>query len=254
MTKSVKKPAAAKPTRKPRSTPAVTEPVNAGRPGSKSYLIQELLGRQTGATIKELAAASGWQDHSVRGFMSVTLEEETRTCRYDPDRRRSSALPAWQRDCRPVTMLTVKLRALRTSALPISVALGSSIMERAPGIDEQGTAAAGHRVQDARGGVRRLEPPDPAATSSLASAPAGKRHTEGSSQRPVPKAGTTLVREWQGKVHEVLALEDGQFACGGKTYPSLTVIARQITGTHQSGPRFFGLKPHANVASVKGNR
>lgn len=67
------------------------------------------------------------------------------------------------------------------------------------------------------------------------------------------KPGTKLVREWQGKVHEVLALEDGQFAYGGKTYPSLTVIAREITGTHQSGPRFFGLKPNANAASANGN-
>ena len=76
MTKSVKKPAATKPTKKPKSAPSLIEPVNAGRPGSKSYLIQELLGRQTGATIKELVTASGWQDHSVRGFMSGTLKKK----------------------------------------------------------------------------------------------------------------------------------------------------------------------------------
>ncbi len=59
---------------------------------------------------------------------------------------------------------------------------------------------------------------------------------------PTMKVGTKLLREWQGKVHEVLALDDGQFAFAGKTYRSLTIIARQITGTHWSGPRFFGLK------------
>jgi hypothetical protein len=59
---------------------------------------------------------------------------------------------------------------------------------------------------------------------------------------PVFKPGTKLIREWQGKIHEVLALEDGQFAWAGKTCRSLTVIARQITGAHWSGPRFFGLK------------
>ena len=64
---------------------------------------------------------------------------------------------------------------------------------------------------------------------------------------PAPRAGTKLIREWQGKVHEVLALEAGQFAYGGKTYRSLTMIARQITGTHQSGPRFFGLKSSASI-------
>ena len=76
MTKPVKKPAAVKSPKKLKSAPAVIEPVNAGRPGSKSYLIQELLGRQTGATIKELAAATSWQDHSVRGFMSGTLKKK----------------------------------------------------------------------------------------------------------------------------------------------------------------------------------
>ena len=56
------------------------------------------------------------------------------------------------------------------------------------------------------------------------------------------KAGTRFVREWQGQVHEVQAIENGQFVHAGKTYRSLTLIAREITGTHQSGPRFFGLK------------
>ena len=59
---------------------------------------------------------------------------------------------------------------------------------------------------------------------------------------PVPKSGTKFIREWQGTVHEVLTLEDGQFAHRGKTYKSLTLIAKLITGTHQSGPRFFGLR------------
>lgn len=59
---------------------------------------------------------------------------------------------------------------------------------------------------------------------------------------PALKPGTKLIRGWQGKVHEVLALEDGQFAWAGKTCRSLTVIARHITGAHWSGPRFFGLK------------
>ena len=55
------------------------------------------------------------------------------------------------------------------------------------------------------------------------------------------KSGTRFIREWQGQAHEVLALDDGMFAYDGKTYRSLTTIAKQITGTHQSGPRFFGL-------------
>ncbi|MBK8159099.1 MAG: DUF2924 domain-containing protein [Rhodospirillaceae bacterium] len=59
---------------------------------------------------------------------------------------------------------------------------------------------------------------------------------------PVPKSGTKFIRQWQGTVHEVLTLENGQLAYRGKTYKSLTLIAKLITGTHQSGPRFFGLR------------
>ena len=56
------------------------------------------------------------------------------------------------------------------------------------------------------------------------------------------KIGTRFVREWQGETHEVTAVEDEAFVYRGKTYRSLTVVAREITGTHQSGPRFFGLR------------
>ncbi|MBL8708508.1 MAG: DUF2924 domain-containing protein [Rhodospirillaceae bacterium] len=63
----------------------------------------------------------------------------------------------------------------------------------------------------------------------------------------VPKSGTKFIREWQGAVHEVLTLEDGRFAYRGKTYKSLTLIAKLITGTHQSGPRFFGLRKPADA-------
>lgn len=55
------------------------------------------------------------------------------------------------------------------------------------------------------------------------------------------KPGTRLVREWKGRVHEVMVLEDG-FAWKGKRYPSLSVIAREITGTRWNGWMFFGLK------------
>ena len=70
----------------------------------------------------------------------------------------------------------------------------------------------------------------------------------GKSAAPALKSGTKLLREWQGKIHEVLALDDGRFAYAGKTYRSLTKIARQVTGVHQSGPKFFGLKmPQASA-------
>jgi len=54
------------------------------------------------------------------------------------------------------------------------------------------------------------------------------------------KPGVRLVREWHGRTHTVTVTEDG-FEYAGMTYPSLTKIAHKITGTHWSGPGFFGL-------------
>lgn len=52
--------------------------------------------------------------------------------------------------------------------------------------------------------------------------------------------GARLLREWNGLTHVVEVAEQG-FVWQGKTYRSLSVIARTITGAHWSGPRFFGL-------------
>ena len=60
------------------------------------------------------------------------------------------------------------------------------------------------------------------------------------------KPGARLVREWGGRTHVVTVTEDG-FEHGGTSYPSLTRIARKITGAHWSVPRFFGL-PAAGAA------
>lgn len=56
-----------------------------------------------------------------------------------------------------------------------------------------------------------------------------------------PKAGTILVREWKGVEHRVLVL-DQAYEHAEKRYRSLSEVARAITGTRWSGPRFFGLE------------
>ena len=55
------------------------------------------------------------------------------------------------------------------------------------------------------------------------------------------KLGTSLVRSWHGKTHQVLITDRG-YVYKGQTYRSLSHIAREITGAHWSGPRFFGIK------------
>jgi hypothetical protein len=54
------------------------------------------------------------------------------------------------------------------------------------------------------------------------------------------RSGTLLTREWDGHLQQVMVLADG-FSWNGKTYPSLSKVAFAMTGTHWSGPRFFGI-------------
>ena len=65
--------------------------------------------------------------------------------------------------------------------------------------------------------------------------------------RPAPRPsknelrpGARLVREWHGRTHVVNVTENG-FIWNGRQYASISKIAREITGTRWSGPRFFGL-------------
>ena len=55
------------------------------------------------------------------------------------------------------------------------------------------------------------------------------------------KPGTVLVREYRGERHTVTVVPDG-FLWQGKTWSSLSIIAKTITGTAWNGPRFFGLR------------
>ena len=53
--------------------------------------------------------------------------------------------------------------------------------------------------------------------------------------------GSVLIREWHGVSHRVTVLTDGVLLRGVR-YRSLSEVARKITGTRWSGPRFFGLR------------
>lgn len=64
------------------------------------------------------------------------------------------------------------------------------------------------------------------------------------------KAGTRLVREWQGRTCHVTVLPDG-FLFEDRRYASLSQIARSITGTKWSGPRFFGLRQRSRAAAAE---
>jgi len=64
-----------------------------------------------------------------------------------------------------------------------------------------------------------------------------------SAPAPSLAPGTQLVREWGGTSHHVLVEEKGRCSYKGRSYASLSAVARHITGAHWSGPRFFGVRP-----------
>jgi hypothetical protein len=81
------------------------------------------------------------------------------------------------------------------------------------------------------------KPPSPSINDyDLAASP----DIPGQRRRSQCPPGARLLRDWNGKTHVVDVIEDG-FVFQAKVYRSLTAIARQITGAHWSGPRFFGL-------------
>jgi hypothetical protein len=62
------------------------------------------------------------------------------------------------------------------------------------------------------------------------------------------RPGMRLVRSWNGVAHVVTVGEDGTIAWSGRSWNSLSEVARAITGTRWSGPAFFGLKRKAAAA------
>ena len=63
----------ASPAKKAPKAPKGAKKAAGARDGSKAATILDLLKRKDGATLKELMKASGWQAHSVRGFLSGTV-------------------------------------------------------------------------------------------------------------------------------------------------------------------------------------
>lgn len=60
--------------------------------------------------------------------------------------------------------------------------------------------------------------------------------------------GMRLAREWNGVLHTVTIGEDGAIIWNGRSWNSLSEVARAITGTRWSGPVFFGLRPGKKAA------
>ncbi len=76
------------------------------------------------------------------------------------------------------------------------------------------------------------------------SAKTKRRLQQIASGKPSPtqvKPGSHLVREWNGRTYQV-EVTNGGYLMDGKSWRSLSAIARHITGARWSGPRFFGVQ------------
>ena len=95
-----------------------------------------------------------------------------------------------------------------------------------------------HQQETAYGGL----PPE---VEAYLAALLPKSRGRGPQAPPTPlrrlKPGTRLLRTWRGHTYTVTVADPG-FIYEGTTYNSLSVVAREITGTPWSGPVFFGLK------------
>ena len=102
------------------------------------------------------------------------------------------------------------------------------------GKDMLARGIAYHLQKEMHGGLR--------ADTARQLAQARKQIEQGRQPNPRTRLrpGTQLARDWRGRTHHVLVLEDG-YLFEEKHYRSLSVIARTITGARWSGPRFFGL-------------
>ena len=68
-----------------------------------------------------------------------------------------------------------------------------------------------------------------------------KRPKATNSKKFRPMIGTKIMKEYRGKMLEVLVVHDG-FSYAGEVYKSLSSIATKITGTKWNGLKFFNLK------------
>jgi hypothetical protein len=94
------------------------------------------------------------------------------------------------------------------------------------GVDEQTRALLEERMRNETIRIRRKLPDVPVSVR-----PRDPR---------LPEVGAVLVRDFDGKRHEVKVLKDG-FEYAGARFASLSAVAREIAGSRWNGFVFFGL-------------
>ena len=253
-------------------------------PTSKLGRVLDMLAADAGATIGELTTATGWLEHTTRAALTGLRHRGYDAEPHAKGARRRFGLP--DRLARAKRRRNDRRRARRRTRRRASASrppmprrtrrhrAASSLqsrLERLQELDSSGVArgmaaalsigAAAHQPRSARAGpgvsaagtrIRRLAEVGAAEPRRVG----GRADPDEAGGAPTPKPapprlkpGARLVREWHGRTHSVVVLDDA-FEFEGKRYRSLTQIAREITGAHWSGPRFFGLAKRSGGAEV----
>jgi len=76
--KSTRKPKTSKPksAKAAKAARSSKQANSEARPGSKKEIVLKLLRRDQGATIADIAKATEWQNHSIRGFLSAQVTKK----------------------------------------------------------------------------------------------------------------------------------------------------------------------------------
>jgi len=101
------------------------------------------------------------------------------------------------------------------------------------------STAAQARIEALSSTEAASEPQRVVRRPALTPAPGSLGKPDGRDPR-LPKAGSLISREFKGFCHEVQVLES-EFVYRGRSYRSLSAIAKEITGTPWNGFLFFGL-------------
>ena len=138
--------------------------------------------------------------------------------------------------------------ATRTKKAPVEDGLSRAEIEAA---NAAGPGAVAGLIRGTKS-AKAKTPAKGTTTATTATKPAAKDATPRPRDPRLPKPGTILTREFQGKKIEVEVLDAG-FKYDGETWRSLSAIANKVSGTSWNGFLFFNLLTRAKkVAATAG--